>query len=382
MADNGHSIIANIDRFNEFMGRNQLAAVVVRSGQNVTYLSGIAYPGTLARLLEFPDAARGVLLLWPHLGQPIVVLDKTAERLTLRDSWVKRVETYDAYTESPYSRLCKMIKDERLDRERIGFEENYVSAAHWKEIQNLLPHLQMVDCVPMMDEVRWIKTPGEIALLKKGADILDDAYLEVFPTVRPGDTEREVHSRMVASCIRRGANWAHGMLHSSTNLIPYAGESDTVFKTGDVIRTDYVAYVQGYPGHQSRSAVLGKPSAELQHEYNTYRDIYRMTIDQCRPGVRAGDVYQFVVDEFQKQGWKHKEGGYGALVGHGVGAWWHQQEPILRQGSDIFLEEGMVLAIEPFARKWWHLQDMVIVRKSGPELISEKMSTDQMYVIE
>ena len=44
------SKIANVDRLHAYMDRNNLAAVVARSGQNFTYLSGIAYPGTLARL--------------------------------------------------------------------------------------------------------------------------------------------------------------------------------------------------------------------------------------------------------------------------------------------------------------------------------------------
>lgn len=368
--------IANIKRLNEFMDRHRLAAVVARSGQNFTYLSGIAYPGTLARHLDLPDSTRGVMVLWPRHGDPVIILNKIAEGLTRRDSWVKRVELYEAYTESPYSRLCKEVKAAGLERERVGFERNYVSAAHWAEIQSILPHLEMVDCARMMDEVRWVKTPGEIALLKKGADLLDDAYLEVFPTIRPGETERAVHSRLISSCLRRGANWAHGILNSSTNLIPYAGEGDTVFRKGDVIRTDYVAYVQGYPGHQSRNAILGKPSAEQQREYNITRDIYRMTIDRCRPGARAGDIYEFVVDEFKKHGWEYKT----ALVGHGVGAWWHQQEPVLARGSNIVLEEGMVLALEPH-RDYWHLQDMVVVRKNGPELISDKFSTDQMFII-
>ncbi|MBI4635929.1 MAG: aminopeptidase P family protein [Candidatus Rokubacteria bacterium] len=377
MPDTGRPIIANVDRLHAFMDRHRLAGVVARSGQNFTYLSGLAYPGTLARHLDLPDSVRGVLLVWLRHGEPVIVLNKIAEGLTRRDSWVKRIEVYDAYTESPYGRLCRVLREAGLARERVGFEKTYVSAAHWEEVQRELPELQMVDCAPMMDEVRWVKTPGEIALLKQGADLLDDAYLEVFPTIKPGDTERAVHSRLIGSCLRRGANWVHGILNSSTNLIPYAGESGTVFRKGDVIRTDYVAYVQGYPGHQSRNAILGTPTAQQRREYDMTRDIYRMTIDRCRPGVRAGDVYEFVVEEFAKYGWTYTT----SLVGHGVGCWWHQQEPVLARGSTVVLEDGMVLALEPH-RDYWHLQDLVVVRARGPELISDKFSTDQMFVIE
>jgi Xaa-Pro aminopeptidase len=378
MTNKRRPIIANIDRLNDFMDGNNLAAIVARSGQNFTYLSGIAYPGTLARHLDFTDSMRGVMLLWPRRGEPVIVLNKIAERLTLRDSWIKRVEIYDSYIESPYRRLCKVIKDAGLQAERVGFEKNYISAAHWEEVHSLLPRLQMVDCARMMDEVRWIKTPGEIALLKEGADLLDDAYLEVFATIRPGDTERDVHSRLISSCLRRGAGWAHGILKSSRNEIPYAGESDFVLRRGDVLQTDYVAYVQGYPGHQSRNAVLGKPSAQQQRDYQINRDIYRMTMDRCRPGTKVADIFEFVSDEFKKHGWQLSVVG---LIGHGVGAWWHQQEPILTRGSDVVLEEGMVLALEPH-KGYWHIQDMVTVRKDGPELVSDKFSTEQMFIIE
>jgi Xaa-Pro aminopeptidase len=377
MSDTEQRVIANVPRLHEFMDRHRLAGVVVRSGTNVTYLSGFAYPGTLARHLDLPDSVRGVLLLWPRHGEPVIVLNAIAEGLTRRDSWVRRIEVYDTYTESPYRRLALVLEAAGLARERVGFEKSYVSAAHWEEVQGHLPHLQMIDCARMMDEVRWVKTPGEIARLKVGADLLDDAYLEVFPTIRPGETERAVHSRIIGSCLRRGASWAHGILNASTNLIPYAGESDTVFQRGDVVRTDYVAYVDGYPGHQSRNAVLGQPSPEQRREYDITRDIYRLTIDRCRPGARAGEIYEFVVEQFAKHGLTYTS----ALVGHGVGCWWHQQEPVLARSNPIVLEAGMVLALEPHLG-YWHLQDMVVVGNGAPELISDKFSTDRMFVIE
>ena len=371
----------NIARLNEFMDRARLGAVVARSGLNFTYLSGLAYPGTLARHVDLADSTRAVLLLWPRRGDPVVVLNAIAEKLTLRDSWVKRAVVYDAYNESPYARLCEVITDAGLGRERIGFEKNYISAEHWEELRRGLPHAELVDSSRMMDAVRWVKTPAELALLKKGADLLDDAYYEVFPTIKNGESERAVHSRLIASCISRGANWAHGILNSNRNTIPYAGESDELFLTGDVVRTDYVAYLDGYPGHQSRAAFLGKPSTALRDDYARYREAYVKIIDNCRPGVTAGAAYDFTVNVFAKLGWRYTS----ILVGHSVGAWWHQQEPIIARGRDLVLEEGMVLALEPHGLDpgpgFLHLQDMVVVRKNGPELISAKFDTKDLFVI-
>lgn len=373
-----HARVANIDRLHAFMDRNELAAVIARSGQNFCYLSEIAYPGTLQRMLDLTDSPRGTIVLWPRRGEPVVILNKTAVPFTQRECWITRLEMYQAYVESPYEKLCSVIKEAGLERERIGIEKNYVSAAHLDEMTRLLPHARFFNCAQMLDEVRWIKTPAEIDLLRSAANLLDEAYLEVFPTVRPGNTEREVHSKIVASCLRRGAGWVHGILASSRNTVNYGGESDMQFQKGDVIRDDYVAYyTKGYPGHQSRNVVLGKPSDALRREYEMIRDIYGKTLERCQPGTRAGDVFTFVEQEFKKYSWEYKP----MLVGHGVGSWWHQQEPILARGSDIVLEEGMVLAMEPH-KGHWHIQDMILVRKGGPENLSTRFPTEEMLVVD
>src|SRR5215471_20097008 len=145
----------NIARLEEFMDRERLGAIVARSGQNFTYLAGFAYPGTLARHVDLTDSTRAVLLVWPRHAEPVIVLNKIAEGLVRRDSWVKRTELYDAYTESPYARLVLVLEAAGLARERVGFEKSYLSAAHWEEVQRALPQLQMVDVTRMMDEVRW-----------------------------------------------------------------------------------------------------------------------------------------------------------------------------------------------------------------------------------
>jgi Xaa-Pro aminopeptidase len=374
MATATRAVMANVPRLEEHMDRLRLAAVVLRSGNNFTYLSGIAYPGTLARHLDLANSVRGVLLVWPRRGEPVIVLDYAAEGLTRERSWVKRLEVYEPYVETAYGRVCKVLRDMGADRERVGFEKDAMTVAHWEEIQRGLPRLEMVDCAQMMEEVRAVKTPAEVALFKRAADLLDDVYLEVFPTIKAGETEREVHSRMLASCIRRGVGWAHGILNASTNRVLYAGEGDTRFQHGDLVRTDYVAFLDGYPGHQSRMAVLGRPSEEQRRQYALTRDIHRMTIERCRPGVLASDIYEAVVSAYAKHGVTYTA----SLVGHGMGAWFHQQEPILARSRKVPLEEGMVLALEPY-REHWHIQDLVVVRRHGPELLSDKFSIEELF---
>jgi len=377
MTRTSRSVTANIDRLNSYMDRNGLAAVAVRTGVNFTYLAGMAMPGTLSRHMDIASTVRGFMVIWPRSKEPIVVVDAFAQKLVQRESWIKRVEVYQAYEESLYGRVAELIEEAGLADARIGFERDGLAAAHWDEIRIALPKLDMFDCSRMMDEVRWIKTEAEVEQQRKAADLLDEALAEVFPTIRPGDTERAVHARMIAALTQKGAGFVHGILNSSSNHVMYGGESDVAFRKGDFVRNDYLAYFNGCPGHQSRLAILGKPDAEQQAGYDLTLDVHRKTIEKCRPGVTAGEIYEFVASEFRK-----KEINYTAsLVGHGMGPWFHQQEPVLRRNSEVVLEKGMLLAIEP-QRLHWHLQDLILVEDGTPQLISTKFSTDRPFVIE
>jgi len=51
----------------------------------------------LMRHLDIADSVRGVMLILAAQRRAGVVLNKIAEGLTRRDSWVERVEVYDAY---------------------------------------------------------------------------------------------------------------------------------------------------------------------------------------------------------------------------------------------------------------------------------------------
>ena len=118
------------------------------------------------------------------------------------------------------------------------------------------------------------------------------------------------------------------------------------------------------------------PSEDQKTTYRLVRDAYRATIEQCVPGVQAQEIHRFASEAFRNAGFSDSL----ALAVHSVGPWWHQQPPFLVPGSNVELESGMVLALEPHIR-FWHLQDMVLVTDHGPRLLSKRFSTDEMLVV-
>ena len=366
--------LVNLARLEEAMLESRLDVLVARAGLNFTYLAGFAYPGTLARHVDLADSPRSVWVVWPRQGEPRIVLNAIARDLAARDSWIEHFDVYEGYVEPPIDRVAKTLQEMGLADARVALELSYVSAADLAALKQQLPGLHLVDLTPIMDRVRAVKTEGEIARLKIGADVLDEAFLKCFPGTRAGSRERDLHGALVGACLAGGSEFTHGILNSSRNTVAYGGESDFAFAAGDAIRTDYVTYVKGYPGHQSRCAVIGRASEKQRQEYAVARDVYLSSCEQLTPGRTAGEVYDFVVKKFASVDMDYHH----MIAGHSVGTWWHQQEPVISRGNPRVLEEGMVIAMEPHIGHW-HIQDMFVVRRNGPQLISDKFPTDRPF---
>ena len=377
MTDTPRPMLVNVERLHALMDETKCAAIVARSGKNFTYLSGVAYPGTLARHLDFPDTPRDVFCIWPRHAPPVIVTHHAGYAVTARDGWVDDIELIEDYVETGIEGAAKVLRRLGLDSERLGFEPGYISANRWLDVQRALPKATLFDCASLMDAVRWIKTPQEVALLRRSAQIQDEAHIEVFSGLREGDTERAIHARMIEACMRRGATHVHGILNSSSHPDIYSGESDHPFRAGDVIRTDYVSYLDGYPGHQSRLACVGQPSAEIRDRHRAYVDVYQSLARYCRPGRRAKDVWQFAHDQLLARGFRHTPG---SMVGHSVGPWFHQQDPVLLRTEERPIEEGMVIALEPYS-DFWHLQDMFWIGPDDNELLSPHFDTNTLFEV-
>jgi Xaa-Pro aminopeptidase len=356
-----------------------LDAVIARSGRNVAYLAGMRFPGTLGRLQDFAHAPRAVLAVMPRDGDGALVASNIAAGLARRTTWLDDIRTYVEYSESPFTVAAGVLADRGLAKGRIGVERREIGVQQWDDLVAALPDAELIDCTDALEGVRNIKTPAELDLLRNAVRIQDEAHLEVFGSARAGETERALHARMIGAMLRLGAESAHGMLQSSRTPMTYGGEGDVPIEPGDAIRTDYVCYVEGYAANLSRMAVMGAPSAEQERMYALVRDVHRETIaTMLRPGVAARDVYSFVRDRFVAAGHPKVSG----LVGHSIGVWWHQEEPMLVPSEARLLRPNMVVCLEPILDGFWHLQDEILITDDEPALLSDLFDTDRIFTID
>lgn len=366
----------NVELLRDMLDRLGLEALIVRSGRNVAYLSGMTFPGTLGRLQDFAHAPRAVVVLWPRAGEPALFAGHIALGLANRTSWIADRRGYTEYREAPLVLAARELRARDLGRARIGVEQREIGAVQWAELVDALPEAELIDCTDALEAVRNIKTPAELELIRRSAEIQDLAHLEVFAGARPGDTERELHARMVAALLRLGADSAHGMLQAGSNPVTYGGEGGTPILSGVAVRTDYVSYYQGYAANLSRMAVMGPAAPEQQERYATLRRIHFEIIDGAlRPGMEAQQVYAFARERLAAAGSSVIAG----LVGHSLGLWWHQEEPMLVPGEPRLLQPGMVVCLEPILDGFWHLQDEILITEDAPELLSTTFDTRRLY---
>ncbi len=356
-----------------------LDALVANSSKNVFYYSGSPTARVHVRNRSWPRTTGPVmpLVLVPKEGLNALVVSHLDEPAHREDAWVVDIRTFKAFTESPISALVKTATDRGFGRARFGYEADAMSAAEFAELKHALPSAEFVPADEKMEWIRSIKTPGELALMKRAADLTDDAILEAFTSARVGDTEWEIHSRVIAGVMARDGEYCRGLFQAgSSNDLSFGGTGQKRLEWGDIIHIDYAAYFDGYPANLSRVGVMGQPSREQEQRYADLLGVEHEVMAFMKSGVAARDVFWCCREAFKKRGHTHTA----AIVGHNLGLGYHDR-PMVTDAETMPLETNNVVALEPVLVWAYHIQDQVVVTPTGGVLQSDKFDTSRLFVM-
>ena len=118
-------------------------------------------------------------------------------------------------------------------------------------------------------------------------------------------------------------------------------------------------------------SIIGTPPEGYEEVHAIVESAVQAAMAAAKPGVLASVVDAAARDVIT-------EAGYGEYfvhrTGHGLGVEGHEP-PYIAASSDVVLDEGMVFSIEPGiylpGRFGIRLEDIVILRENGPEILSE-----------
>lgn len=395
-------MLMNASRIFDRMQREKLDTLVATAPENVTYSSGFWAMSQWIR--RGPQAY--VLVPSEKIGEPAVIastglIDLAADG----EVWVKDIRRYggfaiertpDAKLDAQDTRieelvarpddgdavsaLVRAVKDRGLERARIGVDEIGILPQAWDKLAAALPEATLVRAADIFRYARAIKTPEEIARLRRSAQIADQSITAALAVARPGATEMDLARAFHTTTISGGGMPVLGCIgvglrSAMTNVQP----SEEVLRNGDIIRFDVGGRYQHYRADIARNGVLGEPDKKLAKYHRAIRVGMERAIEMIRPGVRASDVFEAAVDTVRREGIPHYRRSH---VGHGIGLDGYDAPDIAPSNNATF-EEGMVICVEtPYYEIGFgglQVEDTLLVSHDGVE--SFMLSSAELKVI-
>ena len=236
----------------------------------------------------------------------------------------------------------------------------------------------------VMEDARKVKTEDEIECLRQVAAICEAGFQRITDAAKPGKRENEVWGEAVEELWRHGAFVGGGYLTSGPNTWPkhQANTTDRAIRPGDLVYADF--YNIGYLGYRScyyRTFSMGEPTDEQKQAYETARDNLYDVLERIEPGATTDEIAQgfpdmegehadyYDADEHWQMTTNHWAHGLGLQL-YEVPLIWRGLSP----DHPIEIEEGMTMAVEtqePAGRQGVRVEEMVVVRENGVEILSQ-----------
>ena len=372
------------------MRKKEIEALLVVQKMDYYYLSG---------------TAQDALLFVPLEGLPLLLVRRELERAKV-ESPLDHVVAIRSMREFPL-----LIKNHygRLPG-NLGLELDVLPVKDYFRYQELFSGTQIVDSSPIFRDVRKIKSPFEISLVRKAGDIAKKVYVDARSILKEGMTEIEFGSLLDAVAKRYGHE---GLLRiRSPNYEAYSwfvvsgltggivsqsdspigglglspafpvGASRKVIKAHEPLLLDLGICYHGYQADQTRMYSIGEMPLKFINACNACREIHDAVLEDVRPGADTEALFLKTLVLAEKLGYKDSYLGPPGLqtrfIGHGIGLELSEL-PFLAQGQSYPLEEGMVFAVEPKivfpGEGGVGLENTLVVTRNGYEILTPLENT-------
>ncbi|MEH7522159.1 Xaa-Pro peptidase family protein [Bacillus sp. JJ1503] len=233
----------------------------------------------------------------------------------------------------------------KLGIKKLGFEQDHLTFSAYKAYEKAVD-TELVPVSGEIEKLRLIKSEAEIKILKAAADIADAAYKHILEFIRPGITELDVSNELEFFMRKAGAaSSSFDIIVASgyRSALPHGRASDKVIEKGDFVTLDFGAYYNGYISDITRTLAVGEPDAKLKEIYDIVLQAQLRGMNGIKPGMSGKEADALTRDYITEKGYGEN---FGHSTGHGIGLEVHEG-PTLSFKSDVILEPGMVVTVEP-----------------------------------
>jgi Xaa-Pro aminopeptidase len=333
-------------------------ALVVSSLTNIRYLTG--FTGSAGLLFVVADDA--TLITDGRYGV------QAPEQLAASGARA-RVEV----APGPRQREAAVAAVGRLDR--LGLEAAQVSWARQREYASeWFPGVDLVPTVGLVERLRRVKDPGELARMAWAAHIADEALAALLPDLAAGPTEVEFGRALDFAMRERGASGPsfETIVASGPNAAkPHHRPSVRLVGRGDLVVLDFGATYEGYRSDMTRTVWVGEPAtAEQVRIYDVVAASQAAGVAAVRAGIPAADIDRVCRQVIGDAGWGEQ---FVHGTGHGVGLDIHEAPSVASSSSDTLMP-GHVVTVEPGVYlpgvAGVRIEDTVVVTDGGSDLLT------------
>jgi ectoine hydrolase len=335
------------------MSAAELDALVISDPANMNYLTG--YDGwsfyvhqavIVAQTLDWP--------LWIGRGQ-----DVNGARLTTvlpADNIVGYADDFvQSTSKHPMQVMAGMLGRIGLAAARIGIEADsfYFTGKAFDVLRAELPNARLVDAGVLVNWVRSVKSPAEIALMQQAARIAERVMQTAIDTIGAGVRQCDVAAAIQATGAR-GTEEYGGDYPALVPLMPTGvGTScphitwrDEPFlaETGTTIEIAGVRHRYHVP--MTRTVYLGTPPERMRHAADVVVEGIAAALAAARPGALARDVHAAWTQTIARHGMS-KDSRCGYSVGLNYPPDWGERTISLRSTDETELKPNMTLHFMP-----------------------------------
>ena len=263
--------------------------------------------------------------------------------------------------------------------------EDYFEAEVVSKLRKMAPLANLADVRQYVERQREVKSPGEIALMRKAVDASIEGHLAAMKTVRPGVWEYETAARMEYEFRRRGCEWpAYPPIVGSgffSTVLHYDAD-DQQMKDGDVVVMDVAGSYSGYASDITRTLpVNGRFTPRQREIYEIVLGAQNAAMASAKPGMSLqrgkNSLHDIAYDYINTHGKDLHGNPLGQYFIHGLG---HSVGLNVHDPLDYNqpLEPGMVVTMEPGIyipeeKIGVRIEDDILITKDGYELLTRRL---------
>lgn len=227
--------------------------------------------------------------------------------------------------------------------ENVGFEEDYVTYAKYKELIRKYKINNLVETEGIIERQRMIKDRDELSKIRKACEITDNCFTYLQSFIKPGMTEKQIADE-IDEYYKKHANgnsFETIVASGENSSMPHAVPTDRKIQKEDIILIDMGCKYEDYCSDMSRTIFVGNVPEYIKPVYDLVLKKQKQVLEDMKDGESTRYLTKMVDNDFKLEGYDLIH-----ALGHGVGMEIHEA-PYINLRYDTSLKENMVVTDEP-----------------------------------